>query len=232
MVFDTLMGGKVDEVSFAPYGLETTERVGQDMDQLLHGRWLPATETTTVFSYRANAYVGSGLRQRSYKLEITDYAGEYTTEFVPGGASWLHRSDYFRYVTRSDAVFLIVDAGLIMADADRTRSLESSYVAAVEALVEAKGQSGARMINTPVGLVFTKLDLVLSDEKDSKTAVDELASRLPRLVGRCRSLCRHFATFAVSAVGSLSPDGGPPAELRPLGVVEPLRWVLTRTTRP
>ena len=231
VLFDSLMSAGEPEVAFWPYGTETVERIGADLGALMRGEWLPRTAPGQVFFYRANSRVGTGLVARRHKIEIGDYAGEHIHEFDTDHERWLHKTDYYKYVLQSNIVLLSVDCDTVLgATRAEIREMENSFIAALHLLIENKGVPVGRKFGAPVALIFMKADLATSIDEpthhECRVDVDELCSRVARLVQFCERRCSNFRVFAASSVGDVGKDGLPPPTLRPWGVIEPVVWAL------
>jgi hypothetical protein len=230
VLFDQLAQTVDAGISFRPYGSETIEAVNSNLMTLRRGKWIPATPINTVFFYRANVLLGSGLLSRKYTLEIGDYAGEHIEEFNSGNEKWLHKTEYFKYVVDSDAVFMAVDIELVLSDdSERIREVEAALIAAMQVLLDRKGVVPGNKLRTPVALVLLKCDL-MPNLLDSPMD-DEPPAALFRLTTFCKTSCQNFKLFYVSSVGTVMPDGTPPRNLHPFGVTRPVIWTLRHLPR-
>jgi len=226
LLFNQLISTKQEDIQFAPYGQETIEQVLRDLNTLSSGIWLPPTQPGTVFYYRANAVIGGQripfLTQR-FKLEIGDYAGEHIDEFDPSSELWLHKSDYFNDVVNSDGILLALDVDyLISRQITEIGKLQNVFIAAIQVLAEKKGIDVSKKLKTPVALLFLKTDLIFERGITEEMLLDSI----PRLLNVCENTFEKFTVFFVSSVGEVSKTGDPPEVIRPLGVVEPLIWML------
>ena len=207
-------------VQFRPYGMETAERVNEAMRRLRQGQWLPRSAANEVFFHRARASFSSGLFTRRYKIEIPDFAGEHIAEFDASSPTWLHRTEYFRYVIESDAIFLCLDCETLLSpDPSVAESHQSALLTAMQVLMDIKDIVPPRRIEVPIALLFLKGDLA------PKVSERELEERAHHLTAFLQSHCRVVRSFKVSSVGQLL-DEHPARELRPDNVVEPLIWAL------
>lgn len=210
-------------IRFEPYGRETIEAVSENLTALSAGRWLKPTSEDSVFFFRANAVLGTGIFRRKYTVEIGDYAGERIAEFDTASDRWLHRTEYFKYAVGCDIVFLAIDAGKLLtdevADAERT---QLKLIAALQVLIEEKGVSSGARLRSPVALLVLKADLL----KLNNVSEEDVRSRLKRLLDICYQRCRYFDMFFVSAIGIVSDSMHPPKALEPMNVVEPMVWAL------
>lgn len=225
ILFDQLQRIEDAGIQFSPYGQETVENVINNLNTLSRRIWLPATQPNTVLYYRANASIGSGIFRNRYKIEIADFAGEKIEELEPSKEAWLHKSDYFKYVTQSEAVLLAVDCQvLITHDRVKIEEMQNAFVAAIQILIENKGVPENRMLHAPVALLFLKTDLL----KGSEIMEEELPNMIPRLISVCEKRCENFQYFFVSSIGDLGHDGSPPETLNPKNVAKPIVWILKK----
>lgn len=231
VLLNELMIKSTPGIIFSPYGSETIDKVTKDITTLRHGRWLPKTEVTEVFFYRAKAIINignAGFLKRLLKIEISDYAGEHIKEFDPTEENWfLHKTEYFRYAVESDAIILSIDSEVIMKarKEDNTAGvsgMENSFIADLQILMEKKGVDIDKKLRAPLALTFMKCDLV--PEEDRR----ELPKIFPRLTSFCRKRCSNFEIFQVSSVGQVTNDGSPPKELEPLNIADPIIWILQK----
>lgn len=210
---------------FSPYGSETIEKVTEDLNQLMQGKWLPPTPPDMLFFYRANATSGTEIFKRKLKIEIGDYAGEHFETFEEKSENqWLHKSSYFKYVIQSDVILLAIDSNVVLNENNsRTSVIENGMLAAMQLLVSEKGVDISRKMKTPVALLLTKSDLI---PEKLKPGVER---KLSRLITYCLSHCQDFKIFWVSSVGELVVDNQLIGTITPNGVVEPILWAIKRT---
>ena len=232
-LFDRLMASEVPGFDFAPYGVETLDEVTKNLDCLASGNWLPSTKSEDIYHFRAQAVSGRGLFARRFKLEIGDYPGESSSELAEGSGKRLHRSDYFKDVVQSDAVFLVVGCdSLVDADAEQLAHEENALIAALNYLKEMKGVRVGRRMRAPLVVVVTKSDVIGNAEQEweavSAAAKQALTEKMQRLVGQAQKSCIAYSCHAVSAAGHVGSDGSPPTKLAGLGVAAPVRWALGR----
>jgi hypothetical protein len=227
VLFDQIQRDQDTDIQFAPYGRDTIERVLSDLTTLSQGKWLPLTQLGSVFYYRANVSIGDmpfEMLNTRYKLEIADFAGEYFDELVPSSDRWLHRSEFFKYVVQSQGILLVLDtSALLFQDRPSIEWMQNDLVAAVQVLAESKGATDNKRMETPIALMFTKID-VLPPFQEPK----ELLHQVPRLVSVCQQRCSNFGIFYVSSVGQVDDPDRPPKMLNPVGVVEPIKWMLKK----
>lgn len=223
VLFETIQYYKNSNVNFFPYGRETIEQISSDLSILHNGKWLKPTSKESLFFYRANAVIGSGLFSKKYTVEIADYAGEYVNEFDSSSESWLHKTDYFKHVVSSDAILFAVD-GIILKSGNKTKinEIQNKLIAAFQVMVDEKGVSADRKLRSPVALLILKSDIfdnIVIDER-------KILGYLKRLIIICETKCYNFKTYFVSSVGKTKLDGSPPEEIKPYNVCEPMIWLL------
>lgn len=226
VLFDKLQTEEIPGIRFAPYGDETIEQVERNLSTLSSGEWLPPTVPTELLFYRAKASLGSGISRRRFKLEIADYAGEHTDEFIPESDKWLHKTKYFRTIIQSDAVFMCIDTNVLLSkDSAPIEEMQKQLVTAFQILVQEKGIGPEKRMTSPFALLFLKADLI---ETQSEEAYRALRNKVARLEAICQKRCRNFEVFFISSVGKIEKYDSPPRVREPFGVIEPILWVLKK----
>lgn len=238
-----LTAPEASPIRLLPYGAETTEAIDSVVAQIRSGHWPPPTPSGKWFEYKARVSVRKGAyRGRSPpKLNVGDFPGEDIRQLVPGTPQWLHKSTAFRYVIDSDAVFFVIDAGFLVRSAvSELAHYDATYKAALQVLYEEKVASDVKM-EMPVGVILTKTDLlphadgaIPSSQVDSalysarvtRQLTGLVEEKLPGFSALLRNLCRTTSIFPVSSVGSVRKDGGPPTQLKPVGIRAPWEWAL------
>jgi hypothetical protein len=223
VLFNELQQYKDSDLLVQPYGIETIEYVNKNIKKLKSGEWLERTATNSIFYFRASALLGSNLFAKKYTLEIGDYAGEKINELNSQSEMWLHKTDYFKDVVRSQIIFLVIDAAVIFEkNINMAKNVEQILISAFQVLLESKGVKLDKRLNDPIALMVTKSDLL--DENLHNLIYDEFRT----LINICTKRCSSFSIFFVSSVGELSDNSLPPSRLHPQNVVEPLKWCLSR----
>jgi hypothetical protein len=233
IAFDELQRAHDKEISFSPYSTETVEQVMNNINILNKGRWLNPTELGSIFPFRANASIGSGLFMKRYKIEIADYAGQKLGELLPENAMWLHKTDYFKYVVQSDVVFFAFDCALFnSAEESMIEEIQNAFVAALQILAESKGATENLKLKIPIAVIFLKADLII-DSSLTKVSPDLAKKReryyinvVSRMFEVFENRCEHFSYYFISSVGKLGSEGEPPKNLSPVNVVNPIKWAL------
>lgn len=145
------------EVQFAPYGPETTQGIAQYHQLLANRVWPPST--VEPFPMRATAALGWAPKR--YHIILTDRPGHESEDLADQvQMPWMHRTEYFRQIVGSDAVFIVVDCGLIVGDRAKASETETKLIASVVELVTAKAGPFRRTMQTPLAILFLKADLL------------------------------------------------------------------------
>lgn len=231
MLFEELQKRQGNDVRFSPYGNETIERVLKDISTLRNGEWLAKTAINKVFYYRANASIKKmsiflPRNEQKYKIEIADYAGEHIDEFNPQHDNWLHRTEYFDYVAKSDAIFFALDISKFLNEKEQYRKEVDGIIAALQVLAEKKGAVHDEVVKEPIAILFLKSDLIY---QFGVGAEEEILQETDRLLAIGRNRFSSVKSFFVSSTGEISKNGNPSRNLNPTNVVEPLMWLLKRT---
>jgi hypothetical protein len=225
VLFSKLEAYQDGAVSFRPYGVDTVEAVSRNLSLLKQGQWLPRTALGTVSYFRASATFGRGLFASRHTVEFGDYAGEQAQEFSSASEQWLHRSDYFKYVLSSDIVFLAVDATLLTESGSYAISEVQDRLAAVlNLMADDKGIPADRKMRIPVALLVLKADVLGGGTMAEQRALE----KLDRLVSIGSIRCSAFQPFFVSSIGNLASSDRPPDTIKPIRVLEPLIWAISR----
>jgi hypothetical protein len=243
MLFNEFMPKKIDGVLFSTYGSETAEEVGKNLNLLYAKKWLLPTKVSSVFPFRAIASLESGLTRKKFKIEIDDFAGEYSEEIKD--ESWIHKSKYFDNVMKSDVIFFTIDGECILnsiknQDTSQTHSLENSYITALKLIMEGKGVPLERKMKTPVALIVTKCDLFYSyfekfdnmaTSGKSVTTWDSghkhvIQQSIQRLLDYCEGNLSNYQIFYTTSVGKLDDDNTPSSSLKPENITKPIIWAL------
>jgi len=226
----TACGENAQKISFAPYGSRTIEVVAQNLIRMQQGEFPPPSAMESSFRYEAIASFKRRFTTQKYRIQISDYAGEHLKEFDNADEMWLHRTNYFEYVVSADALLFMLDCEMLLnrdfSSGDPIPYLENIFVATVHTFIEKRRGDPTKLSDVPVALLFSKSDL-LSSEED----IEKVTSRVSRLLSVCQKRFRYFRYFFVSSVGAvpeLNDEGHPipPSNIEPIGVVEPLIWLL------
>lgn len=226
-LFNELMTKNDSAIKFLPYGTETIEKVETDINILMNNNWLEKTKPFELFHYYAKASVEEGFFKQKFKIDITDFPGEYFHEFEQNiKQNSLHKSKYFNLAIQSEVILFSIDTAVIK-DAKRNgnisiiRDMESKFIIALQVLLDNKGVEIGKKLKAPIAMVFMKCDIIHED------SWEEISENFPRFISFCRQNCSNFKIFYTSSVGELK-NGIPRSPLRPFGVVDPIIWALKR----
>lgn len=225
VLFRQLMTGK-SKIPFIPYGSETSEKVSTDYGTLEKHKWLPQTQTITVFPYRALVIKSNKFFKfikTKYKVDFSDFAGEWTEKFIEEKREeekWLHKSQYFDFVVQSDVVFLTIDScKLLSFEAHNAIDMQNSYITALQVLIEKKGVTFPRKLNTPIAIIFMKSDIY----KDTQFKPRE---QFKDLIDFCETHCNNYDVFEVSSIGLNNYLDNGPKSIEPINITTPIEWAL------
>ncbi len=245
---------------FDPRGKSTIERVNGDLANLELGIAPAPTTDQERFGYRVDYRPSTNvpfrrLYSRTYKVEVGDFPGEYSSGLVEGPRDWLHNTEYFKWAVDADAFLFVVDAA-------QAFGLDSEeYCATIGRLVRASWQllqehhleGRGNLENKRVVLAFTKCDAVheylaighpdwishrektLGGELPPRERVDiseveeverHVMHRFQEVVAFLAPRSRKLDTVCTSVVLRVGPEG-PMAEYQArMGVESVLRGVL------
>lgn len=224
VLFDQLQRHQEGSLKFSPFGDETIERITTNLKSLRQGEWLPRTRYSETIPYNAYASISSGFFQRRYKINAIDFAGEHIDELNPESEAWLHKTSYFEYAIKSDAIILGLDISIFLKNRGLFESQIESFIAVVQILSDKKGIKFDEKLKEPISIVFFKYDLIDGD-KEIEEEIKESANRLLQV---CKNRSKYASIFFVSSVGELTKDGLPKSQLSPVNVVRPLVYLLKK----
>ena len=246
VLFEKLLLRDGTNKNITPYGEETIERISTDFRKLRAFDMLPPTGND-VFYYRA--YYSPKRSKPHYKLEIADYAGECLQKELDSNEKFFHKTAYFKYVIKSDVIFLAIDLEKYVEKHDQDErnnyiiDIEESYKSALHMYKEQNSIIISKKSNTPVVLLFLKTDCfdssVMVKEGDeyidvSRDHIIEILKRFNQLITYCKNNFTHFNHFFVSAfdeikeLNGMNKDGRSSAYNK---IEEPLLWAMERVGR-
>lgn len=181
--------------SILPRGEETIRRVNTHIAEMESGRGVSPTRDQDLFAFRAEVHRSSPLPflKRRYKLEIGDFPGEQSEDFINSPQPWLHNTNYFEWAMGADAYLFVLDAPKAMSE-------ESEYVATQKSAFRAAWQriqehhiDGARSLRGKTAiLVYTKADVLVDLSYPTATRDKDLARLKARLDDRFSDLIQYF----------------------------------------
>jgi len=169
-------------IQVIPRGLETIERVNDNIAKLELGKSVGATTDKDVFAYRVDVIRGKFFKSR-YKVEIGDFPGEDSQQFTEEFGHWFHHTPYFKWAMEADAFMFVVDLAPALVPT-KEYGTSREYVAKMTQAIRAAWQrlneyhyEGQQQLSTKsVVLVFTKSDLfgITSEVNDLDAVTQEI----------------------------------------------------------
>jgi GTPase SAR1 family protein len=163
-LFGDIFVGKIlpiDKITLK--GTETIERINESLEKLKKGRALGPTKDQDRFAFRADLTIKRLLFYRTYKLEFGDFPGDESQEYSEKYGSWLHKTEFFKWVVDSDAMIFVIDLGrYIVRDKSRiayVAQISSALRAAWQHFLDINEYRIKEVRQHPLVLVFTKADL-------------------------------------------------------------------------
>jgi len=168
-LFGELLTYRVFGIDAQLRGTKTIERVNEFLALLKQGKALPPTKDQDKFAYTANIYsailrIGKTWWSfgRRYKVEIGDFPGENTKDYVTKYGKWLHTTDFFKWTMEAEAIVFVIDLGKYVNPADQRKyiaDMTSAIRAAWQHIVEYDDARREDPKKRTIILVFTKVDV-------------------------------------------------------------------------
>lgn len=162
-LFGEIFAGKILSVRAKPKGVKSIERINESLEMLRKGRALGPTKDQDRFAFRADITVKRGILPRTYKVEFGDFPGEDSEMYSFQYGSWLHNTEYFKWVVDSDAIIFVIDIGRYMVNSDERQNYVGQISSALRAAWQNFSDLNEHNINNlkkfPIILAFTKADL-------------------------------------------------------------------------
>ncbi len=211
MFYRQAAGGRLPGLRLAASNPRTAEYLADKIAALESGQATAGTLAETELALRL--YHGPA----RLDLIVKDYQGEHVT--LGSDAPILE------FLADCDAVLLCLEAAGAVDPAERRRRQQE-----LEGLLERYlEQSKSLLIDRPIALVLTKLDLAVGYVQGALPRAEWVEQVVESRYGMTRhALAAHApegAIFAVSAFGEGSAGGRPPESLRPIGLEAPLAWL-------
>ncbi len=167
-----------------PRGLETIERVNDNIAKLELGKSVGATTDKDVFAYRIDVIRRNCFCFKSYyKVEIGDFPGEDSQKFTEEFGHWFHHTPYFKWAMEADSFMFVVDLAPALVPT-KEYGTPQEYVAKMTQAIRAAWQrlneyhyEGQQQLSKKsVVLVFTKSDLfgITSEVNDLDAVTQEI----------------------------------------------------------
>ncbi len=172
-LFAEIFSRNISSISITPRGEETIKRINDDIARLESGRELGPTTDQDLFAYRAEMLTGKSIFAKRYKIDIGDFPGEDSKDLATKEVEWLHELPYFKWVLNADAFIFVIDSADIALEnnsLDYRSKITSSFRAAWQKLKDHHYDGMKRLINNPVVIVFSKIDLLVDNMPTSREA--------------------------------------------------------------
>jgi len=195
-LFSSIMYGRIRFRGLKPIvkGESTIERINENISNLEKGIPVGSTNDQSMFAYRVNLLSEKSLflPSTNYQMEIGDFPGENTDEFIDiDKSTWIVRSEYFNWIVEADVFIFVIDLAQYRDDADYYKAdITKSIRKAWQNILEINSPSlqlvgGEDKYN--VNIVFNKFDVLLrTDNKisfeDDRYANSSLNRKLPKIL--------------------------------------------------
>ena len=162
-LFGEIFAGKIQSVRAKPRGAKSIERINKSLEILRKGRALGPTKDQDRFAFRTDITVKHGYFPRTYKVEFGDFPGEDSADYSNKYGSWLHNTEYFKWVVDSDAIIFVIDLAQYLVNSDERQNYVGQISSALRAAWQNFSDLNEHNINDlkkfPIILAFTKADL-------------------------------------------------------------------------
>lgn len=159
-LFGDIFAGKILSVRATPIGSKSIERINESLKKLRQGRALGPTKDQDRFGFRAVVTVKSGIFPRTYKVDFGDFPGEDSEDYSNENGSWLHKTEFFKWVVDSDAIIFVIDIGYyLIRRKDYAAEMTSALRAAWQNFLDLNDHRKNEVRKFPFVLAFTKADL-------------------------------------------------------------------------
>lgn len=164
-LFSMIMYRKLDLQGFKPLikGKSTIEKINNYIKQLEKGKPIQSTTDQSLFAYRINleSIKKSFLTNKNYKVEIGDFPGEHSLEFIDEKNNhFITESDYFNWAKDADAFIFVIDLGSYLLNrVEYTAEISSAIRSAWQNLLEINSNNIEKFRKKPTLLLLNKVDL-------------------------------------------------------------------------
>jgi predicted YcjX-like family ATPase len=215
-----------------PRGEETIRRVNMHMAEMESGKGVSPTRDQDLFAFRAEIHRRSviPLLESRYKLEIGDFPGEQSEEFIESKHPWLHNTNYFEWAMGADAFIFVVDAAkVINFGPEYVSHQKSAFRAAIQRIEESHIDGKRGLKDKSAVLVYSKADVVLELAQKGSLRDYQAKQLKSSLDEQFRDLIEYFQrsipTFKTVVTSVLDTDSE-----RRLGIDEVANLILPRAT--
>jgi hypothetical protein len=235
--FDRLDDCDENSIAILPYSADTVVQKDKIMEYLRGNKWPPATSPNTLDWYNARVTFGrtDGIRL-NYKMQVADFAGEYTHYIMVKPSSMLHNSTWYRVTIDTDALLVVIDGEVLFrGDSKQLEQYSNDMRSTLQILLASKGVDPSEKLRAPVAFVITKSDILrkmLSRGERPKwdqveeEAINRLETKMPELSKFAKRYLKYYKIFAVSATGDVDNSGSPPDKIVPENLCKPIIWVM------
>lgn len=162
-LFGDIFAGMILPIRITPKGTKTIERINESLEMLKKGQALGPTKDQDRFAFRADLTIKRFPFPHTYKVEFGDFPGDESQDYSEKYGSWLHTTEFFKWVVDSDAIIFVIDLGrYLVRDESRiayVAQISSALRAAWQHFLDSNEHRIKEVRQHPLVLVFTKADL-------------------------------------------------------------------------
>lgn len=149
-------------VKMMPKGEKTIDMVNQSLSLLERGRSLGPTQDQDRFSFRGEVIFKEAFFSKKYNVEFGDFPGHDSKQYMEEYGPWLHKTEFFKWVSDSDALIFVIDLSHYINPRKRSdyiSEMSSAIRAAWQHFVDINEYRINRIRRIPIILAFNKADL-------------------------------------------------------------------------
>lgn len=164
-------------IRMVPKGTQTIDLVNLSLSMLEKGQSLGPTKDQDRFSFRGEVTMKYAFLSKKYNLEFGDFPGHDSQKYVEDFGPWLHKTEYFKWVSSSDAIIFVIDLGHYLNLKKRSgyiAEISSAIRAAWQYFIDVNEYRLKQVKNIPIILAFNKADLFSLDIRDYRTEPEYL----------------------------------------------------------
>ncbi|MBE9595145.1 MAG: GTPase domain-containing protein [Proteobacteria bacterium] len=182
-LFGEIFAGMILPIRITPKGTKTIERINESLEMLKKGQALGPTKDQDRFAFRANLTIRRYHFPRTYKVEFGDFPGDESQVYSEKYGSWLHTTEFFKWVVDSDAIIFVIDLGrYLVRDESRiayVAQISSALRAAWQHFLDSNEHRIQEVRQHPLVLVFTKADLFgVKKDQDTWDLIEQEIAKL------------------------------------------------------
>jgi hypothetical protein len=194
------------------------------------------TKENDVFVYKATSVSNSmrPLQRPPYRLEIADFPGERSVEFVSEEYPYLHTTQHFQWAMGADAFIFVIDASRCLEKDGRDEYVvtqDTAFKAAWQRILDYHIDRGTSLKRRPVLVVYSKADIYFGERYESGLDYDmeNLKRTHERLDAMFKGLIDFLKRHTTDVQTALTSSQLNQAGVR-LGVGQVAKWILPRET--